>query len=80
LTSRRRTSDFDAVPGAEPPESGTLVIAALLVLALVFAGSWVVAYVTPGRDPTVLIPRFAAAAVVLVALAIVLYVRRGRGR
>ena len=56
------------------------MIAALLVLALVFAGSWVVAYVTPGRDPTVLIPRFAAAAVVLVALAIFLYVRRGRGR
>jgi len=65
-------------PPPDPPESGTLVIAALLILALVFAGSWVVAYVTPGRDPTVLIPRFIAAAVVLVALAIFFYVRRGR--
>jgi len=68
------------MPESQPPESGTLVIAALLVLALVFAGSWVVAYVTPGRDPKALIPRFVAAAAVLVALAIFLYVRRGRGR
>jgi hypothetical protein len=68
------------MPESQPPEAGTLVIAALLVLALVFSGTWVVAYVTPGRDPTVLIPRFAAAAAALVALAIFLYVRRGRGR
>jgi len=68
------------MPESQPPEAGTLVIAALLVLALVFSGAWVVAYVTPGRDPTALIPRFVAAAGALVALAIFLYVRRGRRR
>jgi len=68
------------MPESQPPEAGTLVIAALLVLALVFAGSWVVAYVTPGGDPRALIPRFTAAALALVALAIFLYVRRGRRR
>jgi len=68
------------MPEGQPPEAGTLVIAALLVLALVFAGAWVVVYVTPGGDPRALIPRFLAAAVALVALAIFLYLRRGRRR
>jgi len=75
-----RPSDRPAMADSKPPESGTLVIAALLVLALIFAGSWVVAYVTPGGDPAALIPRFVGAAVALVALAIVLYGRRGRRR
>jgi hypothetical protein len=68
------------MPESQPPESGTLVIAALLVLALLFAGSWVVVYASPGGDPWALIPRFVGAAGALIALGIVVYLIRGRRR
>jgi hypothetical protein len=62
---------------SEPPESSTLIIAALLILALAFAGSWIVAYVQPGGDPWRLLPWFgSAAAVILVVGLIVVLVRR----
>jgi uncharacterized membrane protein YedE/YeeE len=44
------------------PEYGTLVIAALLILALIFAGAWIDAYVSPDSDPQHLWPWFGAAA------------------
>ncbi len=62
-----------------PAYGGTLVVAALLILALAFAGSWIVAYVAPGGDPWRLVPWFGAAAVVIVVLGLcVLIARRGK--
>jgi hypothetical protein len=62
----------------QPPESGTLVIAALLVLALVFAGEWIITYVQPGGHPAALFPWFLAAAAVILVVGFVIYLRRGR--
>ncbi|MEW6268880.1 MAG: hypothetical protein AB1689_06230 [Thermodesulfobacteriota bacterium] len=57
------------------PESGTLLIAALLVLALAFAGAWIVAYVQPGGNPWHIVPWFllAAGVVIVVGLLAVIY-------
>jgi hypothetical protein len=65
---------------AQSPEAGTLLIAALLLLALGFVGYWI--YTTAGNEPQVLAPWFLGAAVALIVLAIVfncLRVRRGTG-
>lgn len=64
---------------SEPPESSTLIIAALLILALAFAGSWIITYVQPGGDPWRLLRWFgAAAAVILVVGLVVVLVRRNK--
>ena len=63
--------------GGEPPEYGTLVTAALLILALAFAGYWIYTYVGDTGQP--LTPWFGVAAIVIVVLAIVNYLRPGRG-
>lgn len=60
----------------DTPEYGTLVTAALLILALAFAGYWIYSYV--GDQGTPLAPWFAVAAIVIVALAILNYARGGR--
>ena len=60
----------------EPPEYGTLVTAALLMLALAFAGYWIYSYVGDTGAP--LTPWFGVAAIAVVVLAIVNYVRMGR--
>ncbi len=68
---------------SQPPERGTLVTAALLVLGLTFAGYWIVFYVTPGDDPGALLPWFGIAAAAIVVLALLAYVlprRKGDGR
>ena len=63
--------------GGEPPEYATLVTAALLILALAFAGYWIYTYVGDTGQP--LTPWFGVAAIVIVVLAIVNYLRPGRG-
>jgi hypothetical protein len=64
----------------QPPESGTLVIAALLLLALVFAGEWIITYVQPGGHPAALFPWFLGAAAAILVVGFVIYLRRrGRG-
>jgi uncharacterized membrane protein len=60
----------------DSPEYGTLVTAALLILALTFAGYWIYSYV--GDKGTPLAPWFAVAAIVIVVLAILNYARGGR--
>jgi hypothetical protein len=60
----------------EPPEYGTLVTAALLVLALAFAGYWIYSYVGDTGAP--LTRWFGVAAIAIVVFAIVNYVRMGR--
>jgi hypothetical protein len=62
----------------QPPESGTLVIAALLILALVFAGEWIITYVQPGGHPAALFPWFLGAAAAILVVAFVIYLSRGR--
>lgn len=64
---------------SQPPEYGTLVIAALLVLALVFAGEWIITYVQPGGRPAALFPWFLGAAAAILALGFLVYFGRGRG-
>jgi hypothetical protein len=62
----------------QPPESDTLVIAALLILALVFAGEWIITYVQPGGNPAALFPWFLGAAAAILVVAFVIYLGRGR--
>ena len=57
-------------------EYGTLVTAALLILALAFAGYWIYSYV--GDQGTPLAPWFAVAAIAIVVLGILNYARRRR--
>jgi hypothetical protein len=56
------------------PEGGTLIIAALLVLALGFAGYWIIQYAQTGGPPSGLLPWFGwgAVAIVIVGLAVML--------
>ena len=61
-----------------PPEIGTLIIAALLILAIVFAGYWISAYAGESGRPWGTLPWFTAAAVAIVVVGLVAYVRRGR--
>lgn len=65
----------------DPPEHGTLVISAYLVLALAFAGLWIFYYAQNGRAPWELLPWFGGAAIgVTIWAAAVgwLYYRRAR--
>jgi len=56
-----------------------MLIIALLLLGLAFAGSWIVSEATPGSDPSLLLPWFGAAAGVIIALGLLVYVRSRRG-
>ncbi len=58
---------------------GTLIISALLILALIFAGLWILRSVGPQHDPQVLYPYFAAAAAAIVLIGIGAFVT-GRWR
>jgi hypothetical protein len=60
----------------QPPEAGSLLTAALLLLALAFVGYFI--YATAGNEPLVLAPWFVVAAVALIVLAIVGYAVRAR--
>jgi hypothetical protein len=76
LTSPRRRSKTASVADDEPPEYGTLVTAALLILALAFAGYWIYTYVGNTGQP--LTPWFGVAAGLIVVVAILNYVLAGR--
>jgi hypothetical protein len=62
----------------DAPEGGTLVIAALLLLVLGFAGVWIVSYVEPDTNPWAIIPYFLAAAGAIVVVGLTMIVLRGR--
>lgn len=64
----------------QAPEAGTLLIAALLLLVLAFAGSWIIAYVQPGRNPWELVPWFLGAAAAIVVVGLLVIVIQGRRR
>jgi zinc transporter ZupT len=62
------------------PEAGTLLIAALLLLGLAFAGSWIVAYVQPESDPKVIVPWFLLAAAVIIVVGLIAIIARAHRR
>jgi len=62
------------------PENSTLLIAALLLLGLAFAGSWIIAYVQPDTDPNAIVPWFLLAAGLIVVVGVVAIVARARRR
>jgi hypothetical protein len=66
------------MPNHQPFKDSTLVIAALLVLGLVFAGYWITTYVN-GGNPWALLPWFGIAAAVIIALGFFSLWRRGGG-
>ncbi len=66
-----------AVPDREPPEAGTLIIAALLLLVLGFAGYWIADYAASSGKPWDAVPWFLAAGAAIVVVGIVVYLRRG---
>jgi hypothetical protein len=69
------------MPASGPPEGGTLVIAALLLLGLAFSGYWITSYADPntvGR-PWVLVRWFVGGGAAILVVAFLLYMRRGRG-
>jgi len=60
------------------PEAGTLLIAALLLLMLAFAGSWIIAYVQPDQNPWDLLPWFLGAAGAIVVIGMLVIIIGGR--
>lgn len=65
-------------PERQTPEIGTLIIAGLLILAIIFAGYWISAYVDERGRPWDILPWFAAAAVAIIVAGAFAYLRRGR--
>jgi len=53
---------------------GSLIISALLILALLFAGMWILYYVDPAHDPQVLYPWFGLAAAIIIVVGVGAYV------
>jgi hypothetical protein len=66
---------------ARLPETGTLVIAALLLLVLGFAGYWIIEYANPRNPdaPWELVPWFLAGGALIVTVGIIVFLRRGSG-
>lgn len=62
--------------GSPREESGTLLMAALLLLALAFAGAWVFGYVSGNGPPWALLRWFGIAAAAIVVVGLLTY-RRG---
>lgn len=56
--------------------TGTLTIAALLILGLVFAATWINVYVEPDGDPRTLWPWFGGAVAAILVVAFLAYTRR----
>ena len=62
------------------PEGGTLIIAALLVLALGFAGYWIIEYAQTGGPPSGLFPWFGAVALAIIVIGLGAVLLRGGTR
>jgi hypothetical protein len=60
------------------PEGGTLIISALLILALMFAGYWIMAYAQTGGPPNGILPWFGMIAALIVVVGLAMLLRRGR--
>lgn len=67
------------MPTDRPPREGSLIVAALIVLGLVFSGHWIVSYVNEDGNPWAIAPWYGLAALIIVLFGIVTNSRRGRG-
>lgn len=63
----------------QPPREGSLVVAALIVLGLVFAGHWIVTYVK-GTNPWAIIPWYGIVAALIIVFGLFKNLRRGGGQ
>jgi len=63
------------MPPEKSPDHGSLIVAALIVLAIVFAGHWIVSYVQT-TNPWAIIPWYGVAAVLIIVFG---YLHRGGG-
>ena len=63
---------------SQTPEAGTLVVAALLIEAVVFAGLWIDAYVSNTHPPWHLLPWFGVGTAVIVVVGLLLAITRRR--
>jgi hypothetical protein len=66
------------VATSSTPEGGTLIIAALLLLVLGFAGTWIIAYAAPDQNPWALVPWFTGAAGIIIVIGVGLILFGGR--
>ena len=64
------------MPPDKPPLEGSLIVAALIVLGLVFAGHWIVSYVQNG-NPWAIMPWYGGAAVLIIIIGLFTTLRRG---
>lgn len=60
------------------PGQGSLIVSALIVLGIVFAGHWIISYVNT-RNPWSIIPWYGVAAVLIIVFGIVFGNLRRRG-
>jgi FtsH-binding integral membrane protein len=60
------------------PGQGSLIVAALIVLGIVFAGHWIISYVNTS-NPWSIIPWYGVAAVLIIVFGIVFGNLRRRG-
>jgi hypothetical protein len=64
------------MPPDKSPLEGSLIVAALIVLAIVFAGHWIVSYVQNG-NPWALTPWYGGAAALIIVFGLFTSLRRG---
>ena len=63
------------MPPEKSPGQGSLIVAGLIVLGIIFAGHWIVSYVQ-STNPWAIIPWYGVAAVLIIAFG---NLRRGDG-
>ena len=64
------------MPPDKSPSEGSLIVAALIVLGLVFAGHWIVSYVQNG-NPWAITPWYGGAAALIIIIGLFTILRRG---
>jgi len=66
------------MPPDKSPLGGSLIVAALMALVIVFAGHWIVSYVQNGK-PWAIVPWYGAAAALIIIIGFFTNLRRGGG-
>ena len=67
------------MPADQSPREGSLIVAALIVLGIVFAGHWIISYVKH-TDPWAILPWYGIAVAAIIVFGIVTILRRGRDK